>query len=387
MWRVRGVLANGVFTAYSPPRLPVHRSRVSANDSGVPPTSPPDDLDQALTDVVLDWEPIKGAKSYELQISTNQLFEPADIVDHQNIDLRHPLLAAQRRSTTTSTTGGSGPPTRPVSSRTGPAGRCGGSSAPGRTSRRLAATRPNSATDVGDPFYYQWTPVKHASSLRGAAQQCAGFATPAPFPSRCTTVHTTLVYGDGDDGCTPTRPAGPCAGHLLVAGHRPRRVLQRDAASRRDRRPGRARFTYNPRQVTPTAPASGSDATPTPTTRTQSLGQPVLKWNPVAGADRYKVTDHRHDVDSPSPPLRSRYAPRDLAPGSYSLGRAHRRRTRLARRARDRPANLHDQPQPMVPDRTTRTDDAHAGARTHCPRPAPRTRPPQPRLVVPVPRR
>ena len=82
VWRVRGVLTNGVFTAYSTGRSYVVKGL--ANYRGVPPTFPPDNQDFAITDVVLDWEPIKGAKSYQLQISTDQLFPPNTIVDQQN---------------------------------------------------------------------------------------------------------------------------------------------------------------------------------------------------------------------------------------------------------------------------------------------------------------
>ena len=90
VWRVRGVLANGVFTAWSGGTNPLPPARTYkvmglANDSAIPPTSPPDDANQALTDVVLDWEPIKGAKSYEIQVSTDALFPPATIVDQQAI--------------------------------------------------------------------------------------------------------------------------------------------------------------------------------------------------------------------------------------------------------------------------------------------------------------
>ncbi|HET6939629.1 MAG TPA: hypothetical protein VFI19_13525, partial [Nocardioides sp.] len=89
VWRVRGVLATGIFTAWSGGASPLPPARSYqvmglANSSAVPPTSPPDDPNQALTDVVLDWEPIKGAKSYQLQISTDQLFPANTIVDQQN---------------------------------------------------------------------------------------------------------------------------------------------------------------------------------------------------------------------------------------------------------------------------------------------------------------
>ena len=219
MWRVRGVLANGVFTAWSGGAGPLPPARTYqvkglANDSGIPPTYPPDDIDQALTDVVLDWEPIKGAKSYQLQISTNQLFEPGDIVDQQN------FVYGTRYS----------PPKTLDNDQyywriraTDPAG-----FEPAWASRPVWRFKrswpdqptllypPNNATNVQNPFYFQWTPVEHASSYVVQISSGGGFPTPAPFPSDCTTVHTTLVYGDGDDG----GEANPAAG-------RPRRAPTR----------------------------------------------------------------------------------------------------------------------------------------------------------------
>ena len=271
VWRVRGVLANGVFTAWSGGTNPLPPARTYkvmglANDSAIPPTSPPDDANQALTDIVLDWEPIKGAKSYEIQISTDAAV-PAG--HHRRPAGRSSTARAtrrRRRSTTTSTSGGSGPPTRPASSPTGRAARSGTSSGPGRTSRRLLYPQ-NNATNVQTPFYYQWTPVKHASSYVVQISSGAGFPTPAPFPQECTTVHTTLVYGDDPGNCWPTEP-----------GTYSWRVTARDEFS--NEMPvtdGIAApvgtFTYRPSwSRRPGRPAAASS--PTRTTRTSPSGPP-----------------------------------------------------------------------------------------------------------------
>ncbi len=138
----------------------------------------------------------------------------------------------------------------------------------------------------------------------------AGFPTPAPFPQECTTVHTTLVYGDEPGNCWPTAP-----------GTYSWRVTARDEFS--NEMPvtdGIAApvgtFTYKPQLVTTTGPPSGSIYAD-PYDPNQSLGAPVLTWNPVAGADKYKVTIQGTTTQSFTTAALS-YAPRYLAPGTYS---------------------------------------------------------------------
>ena len=313
VWRVRGVLANGVFTAWSGGTNPLPPARTYkvmglANDSAIPPTSPPDDANQALTDIVLDWEPIKGAKSYEIQVSTDALFPPATIVDQQAIvygtrysppkTLNNDQYFWRIRA---SDAAGFEPDwsSRPVwhFKRTWP-------------DQPTLLYPQNNATNVQTPFYYQWTPVKHASSYVVQISSGAGFPTPAPFPQECTTVHTTLVYGDEPGNCWPTTP-----------GTYSWRVTARDEFS--NEMPvtdGIAApvgtFTYKPQLVTTTGPPSGSIYA-NPYDPNQSLGAPVLTWNPVAGADKYKVTIQGTTTQSFITAALS-YAPRYLAPGTYS---------------------------------------------------------------------
>ena len=267
VWRVRGVLANGVFTAWSGGASPLPPARTYkvkglANDSGIPPTSPPDDPNQALTDVVLDWEPIKGAKSYELQIGTDQLFPAATIVDQQSTRSTAPATRRPRRSTTTSTSGGSGPPTRPASSPTGRAARSGGSSAPGRTSRpcctRERRQRPRTrSTSSGRRSS---TPAHYVVQISSGGE----FPTPAPFPAQCTTVHTTLVYGEDDRATAGPRPPARTPGGSRRSDEFSNEMPVTDGIVAPT-----ATFTYEPQLVTPTGPPSGSSS-PTRTTRPAS---------------------------------------------------------------------------------------------------------------------
>ena len=44
-------------------------------------TSPPDDTDFELQDVVLDWDPVPGAVSYDVQVATNADFSQGSLID------------------------------------------------------------------------------------------------------------------------------------------------------------------------------------------------------------------------------------------------------------------------------------------------------------------
>ena len=376
------MLANGVFTAWSGGTNPLPPARTYkvmglANDSGVPPTSPPDDANQALTDVVLDWEPIKGAKSYELQISTDELSR------RPPSSTSRPIVYGTRYSppktlnndqyfwrVRASDAAGFQP--------TGPAARSGTSSGPGRTSRRFSTrrttrrtSRPRSTTSgrrSSAPARYvvQISPVAPGSPRRRRSRSSA---------RRCTR-----------RSCTATTPAtaGRPRRHLQLAGHGQGRVLQRDAGHRRDRRPGRdvhlqAAAGHDDRAAQRQRLANAYDPN-------QSLGAPVLTWNPVAGADKYKVTIQGTTTQSFTTAALS-YAPRYLAPGTYSwdvqtvdalgaigAGHATGQRTFTVKQ----PPMVED----LGPPRTV-----HPDARARPPaggQPAD-TRPARPWLVVPVP--
>ncbi len=312
VWRVRGVLSNGVFTAWSGGANPLPPARTYkvmglANSSSIPPTSPPDNPNLALTDVVLDWEPINGAKSYQIQISTDAQFPANTIVDSQSV------VYGTRYS-----------PPKTINNdqyfwrirATDAAGfQPDWSSRPVWRFKRNWPDQPtllypeNNATNVQNPLYFQWTPVKHASSYVVQLSSGAGFPTPAPFTGTCVTTHTTLVYAETPLNCWPTAP-----------GTYSWRVTARDEFSSEEPVTDGISaqvftFQYEPQLVTTTGPPSGSHFAD-PYDPDQSLGAPTLTWDPVAGADKYKVSIQGTTSLTVTTAALS-YAPRDLPPGSY----------------------------------------------------------------------
>ena len=239
----------------------------------------------------------------------------------------------------------------------------------------------NNATNVQNPFYFQWTPVKHASSYVVQISSGAGFPTPAPFPQQCTTVHTTLVYGDDARQLLAHR-----ARHVHLAGHGQGRVLQRDAGHRRDRRPGR--------DVHLQAAAGHDDRA----AQRQHLRRPV-RPGPVPRGTRPHVEPGRRggqvqgdhpgdDDDSPSPPPRSATRP-ETWPPAPTPGTS-RRSTRSARSAPGtRPVSGPSRSSSHRWSRTSRTTPDSSSCMP-VPDPLPAAGPPNPTtpdlgLVVPVP--
>ena len=63
---------------------------------------------------------------------------------------------------------------------------------------------PENNSTVGDPFFYQWTPVDHASDYTIQLSRSSDFNT---FEDQCSTVHTTYVPTKNTD-CWPGAAGG-----------------------------------------------------------------------------------------------------------------------------------------------------------------------------------
>ena len=87
-WRVRAELTDGIYTDW-----PDYRTYtvLGLSGPGDDPQAPNNDENQNIQDVVLDWAPIAGAKSYDLRIGTDSRF--LTVVHQQRQHPRDPLLA------------------------------------------------------------------------------------------------------------------------------------------------------------------------------------------------------------------------------------------------------------------------------------------------------
>jgi hypothetical protein len=227
---------------------------------------PPDDVNGAVQDVVLDWAPVAGARWYDLQVSTDGNFN--------TLALDQTFLTGTRFS----------PPTtlnndqyywrvRPVDAA---GNRASWGLAPVWQFKRNYPDQPTlqypaDGATVGDPFYYQWSAVPHASRYVVQLSTDAAFTDTGSNPVSCGTTQTTLTPGSLNQRCMP----GAYGTYYwrVYAVDDPGNALT-DYISAQVHS-----FTYAPDLPQPLSPVGGA-----------STSVPTLTWAPVAGAARYAVT-------------------------------------------------------------------------------------------------
>ena len=227
-----------------------------------------------VKDVVLDWEPVLGAKTYNLQISTDQNF---NTIEHsRNADHQHPVLAGVTLDNDQ------------YYWRVTPVDAAGNTLDWGRR-RRLDLPPPLAATSHTLEYpaarRHRSATRSSTSGHRSSTRAATGSRSAAPLtstwtrcPTRARPSNTTFV----PDQRGRLLPAGP--GHLLLAGDRPRRP--RATSSRESIKAEVRRFTYDPALVAQlVARAPGA-----------TVEIPTLRWEPLPGANKYDVTITRVDT-------------------------------------------------------------------------------------------
>ncbi|GGD07475.1 Ig-like domain repeat protein [Nocardioides daphniae] len=196
-WRVRATLAANILTNVSATRsytvhaLPAPQITSPANDEDV-------------TDVVLDWEPVPGAKHYELQVDDDHDFSSPEKVPAQVLGTRF------------------SPPTtfgndqyywrvRAVDADNNPSPWADLSDGDHYEFDRVWRDTPKpvhpsaaaraEVTVTGD-FYYEWTPVRNASHYEVWLSTDPNFTFTSRETVQCTTLGTTYTPTGGD--CMPT---------------------------------------------------------------------------------------------------------------------------------------------------------------------------------------
>jgi large repetitive protein len=261
-WRVQATLANDVVTQWSD----VRDYKINGLTTPVL-ESPANSPDTDVLDVVLDWEPVPGAKTYNLQISTDQEFNT--LVPGNNTITG---IAGTRYS----------PPTTLANDqyywRVTPVdaadNKLDWDNVDTWTFRRHWPDQPQleypaDQDTVGDPFFYQWTPVQLASDYRLELSRTQDF-NQADIVDTCFTVNTTFVPIDRND-CQPD--AGGTYYWRVLAEDGPERINTDKVLAEVNR------FTYDPDRAQLLSPLSGA-----------AVEVPTLRWAPVAGAAKYKVT-------------------------------------------------------------------------------------------------
>ncbi|GAA4721726.1 hypothetical protein [Nocardioides conyzicola] len=256
-WRVRGQLAAGFATEWSDPRS----YRVLGLDKpGL--VAPVDDVEQNIEEVVLDWTPVAGARSYDVQVSTDVNFQSITTVKVGVLGTRwSPPITLNNDQYYWRV--------RPVDAA---GNKLDWSAVSVWKFRRAwpdqpALEYPADGDTVGDPFYYQWTPIALASEYEVQVSESPTF--PDGETSSCSTIHTTLA--PAGSACMP----GAIGTYYwrVKAIDAPAMVVTDTILS------DTQVFTYLPGMPVLTGPAP--DAT---------VQIPTLTWDPVALASTYKVT-------------------------------------------------------------------------------------------------
>jgi large repetitive protein len=254
-WRVAGVLDSGITTRWS-----VQRSYVLSSLPEAELVSPANDATVTVDDVVLDWKPVPGATSYDVEISL--------VPDFTTIVHQQQRVVGTRYS----------PPTTldnnqyywRVRARDVSGNLQDESAVPTWRFRRAWPEQPTleypaNGQVVGDPFYFQWTPVKLASRYQLELKDSTGVSR------TCVTTQTTWTPSDSSS-CWP-QAAGTYSWRVTALDDPAQPAVQTDPVSA----PVHT-FSYSPRLVQPKAPAIGA-----------SVSVPTLSWEPMSGASKYNV--------------------------------------------------------------------------------------------------
>ena len=257
-WRVKASLGSGVVTNWSP----VNNYSMAGLAKPVL-QSPVDSSSTNVVDVVLDWEPVMGARTYNLQISTDQNFNTIDHVRHGIISTRYsPAQTLNNDQYYWRVT--------PVD---GAGNTLDWSDVDVWQFRRHwphqpVLEHPAENAMVGDPFFYQWTPVPHASSYKLEISTAPDFQ--GASLAACTTVHTTFTP-QMSGNCFPQSQG---TYYWRVTAYDGTVGVVSDAISAQVRR-----FTYDPSVVALVSPSNGAP-----------VEVPTLRWQATPGASEYQVT-------------------------------------------------------------------------------------------------
>ena len=248
-------------------------------------TSPPDDANLELQDVVLDWNPVAGAKSYDIQVSTSEDFtqggslietrtgivgtrySPLTTYDNNQYFWRVRAVDLDNRATAWS-------PARSSFNRTWP-----------DVPTLVYPAAPGTET-LGEPLYFQWQSVRHASEYEIQIGTQANF-TVGTFES-CRVAGTTYVAGQFAINTTgqPTtnRSNEDCDPKQGTVNYWRVRALDRPFTKSGDI-PGvqgifseTQAFLYQPLAITGLSPVPG-----------QTVSVPTLSWVTLTGAELYDV--------------------------------------------------------------------------------------------------
>ena len=288
-WRVTAVKSGG---HASFPSL----SRRFVIDPIKPPTAVSPLGNAAVQDVVLDWDPEPGARTYEVQVATDDLFTQGDSLidsmtgivgtrysrpityDNASYFWRVRAIDVDGQATTWRTTSVGDQHTFTRNFPFVP--------------ELVHPAAPGTET-VGSPAYFQWKPVPHASEYELQVGPDSNFS-PSAYES-CLIAGTTYTPGlfavNTSVGSTQAnRTNEACSPQEGAVNYWRVRPLDRPF-TKPGTLPG-VQGPFSPAQAFLFQPLSISGMTPS---GGATVDIPTLKWSPVAGAERFEVKISKND--------------------------------------------------------------------------------------------
>lgn len=308
-WRVQGVSPAGVTGAFSTVRA--FQMQWPASTGKPILAAPANDPAVEVTDVAFQWQPVVGAKSYQLQVSPNPDFAN-NITDDR--------IVKGTQYSPAVTYGNATYYWRVRALDTGATPHQGVWSDAWQF-RRAWTAKPALIAPIGgvsvDSQRFSWTGIKHASFYELQIATDVNFST---LSAVCTTFGTSVTpYSVTTTGHSTTYPpanGGSCDFNLAAGSHYYWRVRGGDLAAGSNSSPvysvfsTTADFFYMPGIPTMTGPADGA-----------STAAPVLTWDALPGYAKYKVRVIRasNGAVTTAETYSTSYTPTaSLATGAYS---------------------------------------------------------------------
>lgn len=270
-WRVQAVLANSVSTDFSGTRS------YSVLPIGTPAIIGPV-YDEDVTDVVLDWDPVPGAKHYELQVDDDVNFGSPDA------GVPAKIYGTRYSPKTTFTNGQYYWRVRARDLDDNPTEWVRDSSDAHYFFDRVWRDQPQLVhpydgaagdilQEVSNDLYFEWEPVPHASNYEVWLSTDPNFTEPTNFTNQCTVAGTTYTPGEHFDGCMPWTE-GEVYYWKVRPMDRPYKSTGVEGIFSTTQR-----FVYEDQDfIDISTPAAGS-----------TVAVPTLDWSPVPGTETYEV--------------------------------------------------------------------------------------------------
>ncbi|GAA5137095.1 hypothetical protein GCM10023339_76930 [Alloalcanivorax gelatiniphagus] len=272
-WRVQATLANGVLSDRSSTRT------YSVRPIATPAITGPA-YDEDVTDVVLDWQPVPGAKHYELQVDDDVNFGSPDATVPTKI------YGTSYSPRTTFTNGQYYWRVRARDLDDNPTAWVRASSESHYFFDRVWRDQPQLVhpydggdgtvlQNVANDLYFEWEPVPHASNYEVWLSTDPNFTEPTSFTTQCVVAGTTYTPGvEHRDPCMPLAEGNVY--HWKV------RAMDRPFATRGVEGifSTTQSFVYRDQDfIDIKVPAAGA-----------VVGVPTIDWEPVPSTETYELT-------------------------------------------------------------------------------------------------